>query len=87
MANASAHKLVQMQDDKTEDKLHQYREHAWTDEQYNSSNERTFDEETKKPSKYIVYPLHERSFNQIESDEAPNYREHAWTEDQYHHSN
>mmetsp|Transcript_36287 Transcript_36287/g.55741 ORF Transcript_36287/g.55741 Transcript_36287/m.55741 type:complete len:113 (-) Transcript_36287:268-606(-) len=30
----------------------QYREHAWTDDQYNNSNEGDWDQETKTPSGY-----------------------------------
>jgi len=35
-----------------EDKIHQYRKNAWNDDQYDASNEKTYDIETQKPTRY-----------------------------------
>jgi hypothetical protein len=35
-----------------EDKIHLYRKNAWNDDQYDASNEREYDTETQKPTRY-----------------------------------
>lgn len=47
-------------------KLHLYRKSAWTEEQYNNSNEREFDIETQNPTRYQFPP---GSFTQTEGPE------------------
>jgi hypothetical protein len=48
--------------------LHAYRKNAWTDDQYNNSNEREFHKETESPTRYQFPP---ESFGQTNKPTPP----------------
>ncbi len=105
VAKQSEHKvhkasLVQKKHKKHHKKTHdkwpvyqdgQYREHAWTDEQYNNSNEAEWEEETKHPS---GYQKSKKSFLQKKTYPAGTHswikpyhqRDHAWSDEQHENS-